>query len=186
MLQKYNLNKTSGYLSVIFISISISLLIFSLVYMFEGVGWISAYDEDPNELYLDVGWNWVRGSGLAFLVAIVLIIISAILLSKNKKIYDKKRASYMFGRLDLNKRKGLFGLVLLSVALTFLFNGILFRIEYANWLYGGIYSAQGWFFEEASAWATSSYYMFLVGILLTTVGCMLLVMGYKEFSSENK
>ena len=187
--RNYDLNKTSGCLSIIFASIAISLFIFSLVYMFEGGGWISAYDEDPNDLYLDVGWNWVRGSGVAFIVAMVLVIISTILLSKNKrsdtersndKRRNEKRASYLLGKLDLNKKKGFVGLVLVSVALTFLANGVLYRIEYANWLYGGIYSAQGWFFEEASAWASSAYYMFLISILLATVGSFLLVMEYKR------
>lgn len=194
MLEKYNFNKASGYLSLIFISIAISLLVFSLVYMSEGIGWISAYDDDPNDLYLDVGWNWVRGSGVAFLVAVVLIVISFILLGKNKinniKYSNKLKTSsqnkfssksdYLFGKLDLNNKKSFTGLVLLSVALVFLFNGILYRIESTNWLYGGIYNAQGWFFEEASAWATSSYYMFLITILLATIGSLLLVIQYKS------
>jgi len=178
-LQKYDINKASGYLSIIFVSIAISLLIFSLVYMVEGIGWISAYDEDHNDLYLDVGWNWVRGSGVAFLLAIILIIISTILLAKNKSpVKSSSKSSYLFGKLDLNKKKGLLGLVSLSVAIVFVFNGIVYKIESVNWLYGGIYSVEGWFFAEASAWATSSYYMFMIAILLATIGCVVLALQY--------
>ena len=177
-LQKFDFNHKTGIFSVIFISIATSLLFFSLAYMFEGLGWLSAYEDEEIDLYLDVGWNWIRGSGAAFVVALILLVISFVLLKKNRG--QAQRKSPLFGKLDLNGKKGLLGLVLISVSAAFFFSGILYRIESANWLYSGIAQGKTWFLEEASAWATSAYVMIMIGIFLSAAGWILIAVQWKK------
>ena len=176
-LQQFDFNHTTGYWGVIVVSIAISSLFFSLAYMLEGVGWLLAYDAESNDLYLDVGWNWIRGSGVAFVVALVLFGISIRLLRKNRHL--PKRRSPLFGKLDINQMKGLLGLVFLSVAVVFFFNGGLYRIEAEKWFYSASRPGQAWFPEEASDWVTSSYVMLLIGILMATAGWILIAMQWK-------
>ena len=169
-LRRFDFNHIAGYCGVIPVSIAISSLLFSLAYMFEGVGWLSADEADSNDLYLDVGWNWIRGSGIAFVVALVLFGSSMLLLRKNRHLPG--RNSPLFGKLDINQQKGLLGLVFLCVSFVFFFNGGLYRIESERWLYAASRPGQAWFLEEASGWATSSYVMLLIGILLAAAGWM--------------
>ena len=176
-LEKYDFNHRTGYCSVILISISISLLFFSLGYMFEGVGWLSAYVEEANDIYLDVGWNWIRGSGVAFAIALVLFGISAKLLRDNRRL--TQRCLPLFGKLDVNQQKGLLGLISLSVAVVFFFNAGLYRIEASKWFYAALGSGRAWFLEEASGWITSSTVMSLIGILLAAVGWILIAKQWK-------
>ncbi len=76
-LEKYDFNDSTGYLSVIFVCIAISLVLFSLAYIVEGVGWLG------DETHSWVGWNWLKGAGIAVVVAGVLAGISITLLSSN-------------------------------------------------------------------------------------------------------
>ena len=116
-LRRFDFNHITGYCGVILVSIAISSLLFSLAHMFEGIGWLSADDAESNDLYLDVGWNWIRGSGVAFIVALVLFGSSILLLRKN--LHLPRRRSSLFGKLDINQSKGLLGLVFLCVAFVF-------------------------------------------------------------------
>jgi hypothetical protein len=150
--------------------------------MFEGVGWLSADDADSPDLYLDVGWNWIRGSGVAFVVAIILIGISIRLLHKNSHLPIHR--SLLFGRLDINQPKGLLGLVFLCVAFVFFFNGGLYWIESQRWFYATVRLDQAWYLEESSSWATSSYVMSLIGILLAAAGWILLGVQWKTKQNQ--
>ena len=181
-LRRFDFNHITGYCGVILASIAISSLFFSLAYMFEGIGWLSADDAESNDLYLDVGWSWIRGSGVAFVVALVLFGISILLLRKNRHL--PRRRSPLFGKLDINQEKGLLGLVSLCVAFVFFFNGGLYRIEAEKWFYAASRPGQAWFLEEASGWATSSYVMLLIGILLAAAGWILIAMQWKAKQNQ--
>jgi hypothetical protein len=176
-LRKYDFNHKTGYGAIILISMAISLCFFSVAYMSEGLGWLSDYEDDGDELYLDVGWNWIRGSGLAFLVALAQFIFSWKLLQTNKKISGTRP---MLGKLDLNQRQGYLGLVSLSISFIFFINAALYWWEAEKWFFGGLYPGNSWFLNEASAWATSAWIMGLVGILLSAIGWVLLAKNWKK------
>lgn len=178
LLERYDFNRSSGYWAAVLVSIGISLLFFSLAYMIEGVGWITEFSTDANELYLDVGWNWIDGSGIAFLVTLVLFGIARSLLKSNRSSSDRR--SPLFGKLDLNQRNGLLGLVLLAVSFTFFFNGGLYRIEAANWFYAAAASSQSWFLDEASKWIMSSTIMIIIGIVLSATGWVMIAMQWRR------
>ncbi len=175
-LEQFDFNHKTGYWSVICVAIAISLLFFSMAYMFEGVGWLSAYKDEAKDMYLDIGWNWIRGSGAAFLVAVVLISISAKLLNKNRNISNTPP---LFGKLDLNKYKGLLGAIFIPVAFVFFFNGFLYRIEAAKWFYAAR-TGTIWYLNEASAWVTSATVMIIIGILLSAAGFILMAVEWKR------
>ena len=84
-LKRFDFNKKSGWISVVFASIGISLLIFAAVYLFGGFGWLSAYKEEQLDAYAEVGWNWIRGAGITFVIALVLLVASYKMLRKNKE-----------------------------------------------------------------------------------------------------
>src|SRR3990172_5287207 len=135
-LKRFDFNKKSGWISVVFISIGISLLVFAAVYLFEGFGWLSAYKEEQLDGYTEVGWNWIRGVGIIFFIALVLLVASYIMLRKNKE--TTAISEPLFNRLDLNQSKALLGLALASVALVFFFNAALYRIEVVKWVSSAI------------------------------------------------
>ena len=178
ILQKFDFNHKTGIFSIIFVSIAVSLIFFSLAYMIEGVGWISAYDDEAKDFYLDVGWNWVRGSGIAFGFTLILLIISIILLIKNRRLSQRNRP--LFGKLDLNGGKGILGLIFLAVSFIFFLNGGIYRIETTKWFNAALRSGQTWFLNEASSWATSSFIMILIGILLSAIGWILIAVQWKK------
>jgi len=175
-LRRFDFNNPTGYFSVILVAIAISLLFFSLAYMSEGLGWISG--DSPDDISLDVGWNWIRGSGITFIIAIVLFGVSASLLNKNHKL--SKWGSPVFGSLDLNQPKGLLGLTSLSVAFVFFLNSGIYRLEALRWYYASFSSGQSWFLTESSSWITSSYIMALIGIILAATGWLLLAKQWKR------
>jgi len=177
-LSQFNFNHKTGWGGLILFSIAVSFIFFSLVYMMEGQGWLSAYDEESNELYLDIGWNWIRGSGVAFLTTLLLGGLGIFLLRKNKKSSEK--AGALFGKLDLNQKKGALAVVLISVGFTFFFNAALYWWEAEKWFVGGLYPGNTWFFEEASAWVSSATAMTFIGIALEAVALVLLVKTWRR------
>ncbi len=180
-LKRFDFNKKSGWVSVVFISIGISLLIFAAVYLFEGFGWLSAYKEEPLDAYAEVGWNWIRGAGIAFVVALVLLVVSYLLLRKNKETAGTP--SPLFGRLNLNQSKALLGLTLASVALVFFFNAALYRIEVVKWVSSAIELRRTWYLQEAASWVSAASAMQVIGILLEAAGLILLVLSWKRKTS---
>lgn len=175
-LKKHDFNRASGWGAIILGSIGTSLLVFAGVYVAEGLGWLAAYEEEQLDLVKDVGWNWIRGGGLAFAAALILLIGAALILGRNRKLGPPARRS------GLNNGQGLLGLVMLAVSAVFFFNGILYRTEAARWFYGGVASVQEWMLVEASAWITASTVMFLIGIGLSAGGLILLVIQAKKRS----
>lgn len=173
-LQKQNFNLPSGWGAVILGSIGISLLVFAAVYVIEGMGWLASYEEEQLDLVKDVGWNWIRGGGIAFAIALVSLIGSIAMLRRNRKL------SLPAKRVGLNGGKGLLGLTLLSVSAVFFFNGVLYRVEAAHWFYGAVASVQEWMLVEASAWITASTVMILIGIGLSASGLILLVLNARH------
>lgn len=176
-LKGFDFNKKSGWISVIFISIGISLLVFAAVYLFEGFGWLAAYKKEPLDAYAEVGWNWIRGSGIAFVVAIILIVVSLLMLRKNKENTGISRP--LFGRLDLNQIKALLGLTLASVALVFFFNAALYRIEVVKWVASAIELRRTWYLAEAASWVSAASTMQIIGILLEAAGLILIALSWK-------
>ena len=174
-LTKFDFNHKTGYLSVILGSIGISFLVFAAVYVIEGMGWLAAYEDEKLDLYLDIGWNWIRGGGAAFAVAVILIASSAVMLAKNKR--RAGRATPLFGKLDLNNRKGLMGLTLIATSFAFFFNGIFYRQEATRWFFGAIETVDSWKLEEAAAWISASTTMIMIGILLSAAGFTLLALS---------
>lgn len=177
-LKRFDFNKASGWVSVIFISIAISLLVFAAVYLSEGLGWLSAYKKEALDAYLEVGWNWIRGAGIAFTVALVLLGTSFIMLLKNKT--GNSLSTSLFNHLDLNQLKALLGLVLASVALVFFFNAALYRIEVVKWVTAAIELRRAWYLDEASSWVSAASTMQIVGILLEASGLILLAFSWKR------
>ena len=104
-LKRFDFNKKSGWISVVFASIGISLLAFAAVYLFEGFGWLSTYKEERLDAYAQVGWNWIRGAGIAIVIGLILLIASFMMLRKNKETTGISRP--LFNRLDLNQNKAL-------------------------------------------------------------------------------
>ena len=177
-LKRYDLNKWTGWLSVIFVSIAISFVIFAGVYFTEGMGWLASYKEEAIESYKKIGQNWVRGGVIALASSVALFFISSIMLGKNKKTPGKKTP--IWNRLDFNNYKCALGLVFLSVAFTFFFNAALYRYEYTVWILSGIAEAKEWYLVEASNWASAMTYMALIGALLSAVGWILIATGWKR------
>jgi hypothetical protein len=177
-LKRFDFNKKSGWISIIFVSVGISLLIFAGVYLAEGLSWLSAENEQQLDVYEGVGWNWVRGAGFAFASALVLLVASLAMLSKNKQA--RGRAKPLFSRLDLNAGKGLLGLVLLSVSLVFFFNAALYRIEVIKWVYAAVELSRSWYLDEASGWVSAATTMAIIGTLLSATGWMLIALGWKK------
>ena len=165
-------------MSVVFISIGISLLVFAAVYLNEGLGWLSAYKEEQLDAYAQVGWNWIRGAGIAFIVALILLVASFLMLRKNKETGGL--SSPLFGRLDLNQSKALLGLTLASVALVFFFNYALYRIEMVRWFWAGLELNRTWYLDEAASWATTASIMGIIGILLEAAGLVLIVLAWRR------
>ena len=177
-LKRFDFNKKSGWISVVFIAIGISLLVFAAVYLFEGFGWLSAYKEEQLDAYAEVGWNWIRGSGIAFTVALILLVVSYLMLRKNKETSALSRP--LFGRLDLNQIKALLGLTLASVALVFFFNYALYQLEMVKWFYAGVELNRTWYLNESASWSADAATMRLIGILLEASGLILLVLAWKR------
>lgn len=177
-LKQFDFNKPSGWVSVIFVSIAISLLVFAGVYLYEGIGWLEAAKEDSISSSADIGWNWIRGAGIAFATAIILLIISVYALSKNKKV--NKPAKPLFSKLDLNSSKGLLGVVFLSVSFVFFLNAGLYRIEVIKWFAAALATAQEWYFTEASIWLAASTTMAIIGIVLSALGWAMIVLAWKR------
>ncbi len=177
-LQRFDFNKKSGWISVVFVSIGISLLVFATVYLFEGFGWLAAYKEEPLDAYAEVGWNWIRGAGIAFVIAFILLVVSFLMLLKNKAATDISKP--LFNKLDLNQIKALLGLTLASVALVFFFNAALYRIEVVKWVSSAIELKRTWYLEEAASWVSAASTMQLIGILLEAAGLILLVLAWKR------
>lgn len=177
-LKNFDFNKKSGWVSVVFISIGISLLIFAVVYLFEGFGWLSAYKDERLDAYVEVGWNWIRGAGIAFVIAFILLVISFLMLRKNKTATEI--AKPLFSRLDLNQIKALLGLILASVALVFFFNAALYRIEVVKWVTSAIELKRTWYLKEAASWVSAASTMQIIGILLEAAGLILLALSWKR------
>lgn len=175
-LKQFDFNKPSGWVSVIFVSIAISLLIFAGVYLFEGIGWLDAAKEEPTSSAGDIGWNWIRGAGISATFAVVLMGISVALLKKNKKMTAK--AKPLFNHLDLNSSKGLLGLVSLSVSFVFFLNAGIYRIEVVKWFAAALATAQEWYFTEASAWLAASTTMAIIGIVLSALGWTMIALAW--------
>ena len=176
-LKEYDFNDSTGYLSVIFVCIAVSLVFVSLAYLSEGIGWIG------DETHSWVGWNWLKGAGIAVVVAGVLLGIAITLLNSNAGRQERKQP--LFGKLDLNGKKGLLGLASLSVSAVFFFNGITYRQEAARWYYAGVAQGINWFFNEASAWTTSAAIMLFIGIALSAAGWILIALEWKRGSSQS-
>lgn len=172
----FNFNHKTGWGGLLLLSAAISLCFFSLAYMMEGQGWLSAYDEERNDLYLDIGWNWIRGSGVAFLFALALGGWGISLLRKSKR---QGQAKPVWGKLNLNHKKGALAVVFLSVGFTFFFNAALYWWEAEKWFVAGAESARPWFFAEASAWVSSATTMTFIGIVLEALALVLLVRSWK-------
>lgn len=176
-LKRFDFNKKGGWISVVFIAIGISLLIFAAVYLSEGFGWLSAYKEEQLDAYAEVGWNWIRGAGIAFVVALILLVVSYLMLRKNKETTAVSRP--LFNRLDLNQTKALLGLTLASVALVFFFNAALYRIEVVKWVSSAIELRRAWYLQEAASWVSAASTMQIIGIVLEAVGLILLALAWK-------
>ena len=177
-LKRFDFNKKSGWVSVVFASVGISLLIFAAVYLSEGFGWLSTYKEEQLDAYAEVGWNWIRGAGITFLIALVLLVASYIMLRKNKE--TTAISEPLFNRLDLNQSKALLGLTLVSVALVFFFNFTLYRIEVVRWFFAGLELNRTWYLGEAASWAAAASTMRTIGILLEAAGLILIALAWKR------
>lgn len=162
----YNFNHRTGFYGIFLGCIAMSLFFFSAAYLTEGLGWLDAYDDEKNELYLDVGWNWIRGSGVAFLITVGLGVASRILLSKNKRLSNDLAGKPVLPTYNFNTKLGLWSLILFSVSLVFVFHGAFYRIEAVRWLNAGLGPGEPWFVGEALAWYQSSAVMFAIAIIL--------------------
>lgn len=180
-LKRFDFNKKSGWVSVAFISIGISLLVFAAVYLFEGFGWLSAYKEEQLDAYAEVGWNWIRGAGIAFVIGLILLVASFVMLRKNKATTGL--ANPLFGRIDLNQSKALLGLTLASVALVFFFNSALYTLEVQKWFFAALELNRTWYLNEAASWAADASTMRTIGILLEAAGLILIVLSWKRKTS---
>lgn len=180
-LKRFDFNKKSGWISVVFISIGISLLVFAAVYLFEGFGWLSAYKEEQLDAYAEVGWNWIRGAGIAFVIALILLVACYMLLRKNKE--NPAISKPLFNKLDLNQSKALLGLILASVALVFFFNAALYRVEVVKWVASAIELKRTWYLKEAASWVSAASTMQTIGILLEAAGLILIVLAWKRKAS---
>ena len=178
LLKRYDFNKWTGWLSIIFVSIGISFVIFAVVYFIEGNSWLAAYKDEAIDTYQKIGQNWVRGAVIALASSAGLFFLSSIMLGKNRRTLGVKPP--IWGRLDFNNRKCAAGLVFFAVAFTFFFNAALYRYEYTIWVLSGIAEAKEWYFVEASSWASAMTYMALIGAFLSAIGWVCIVMGWKR------
>jgi len=178
LLKRYDFNKWTGWLSIIFVSIGISFVIFAIVYFVEGNSWLAAYKEEALDTYKEIGQNWVRGGVIALVSSAGLFFLSSIMLGKNKRTLGVKPP--IWGKLDFNNRKCAAGLVFFSVAFTFFFNAALYRYEYTIWVLSGIAEAKQWYLAEASTWASAMTTMALIGAFLSAIGWVCIVMGWKR------
>lgn len=177
-LKQYDFNKWSGWPTIIFTSIAISFVIFSGVYLFEGLGWLAAYKDEAIDTYKKVGQNWVRGASIAFASSVALFMVSALMLSKNKR--SPGRRAPIWNRFDFNDPKRMLGLVCFSVSFTFFVNAAIYRHEYTVWLLSSIASGTRWYLNEAAAWADAAAVMAIIGGLLTASGWFFILVGLKK------
>ncbi len=171
-LEQYDFNDTRGWLSVVAVCIAVSLAFFSIAYLIEGIGWLG------DDTYAWVGWNWLRGSGIAIVIALVLLGLARKWLGANARKQEKARP--LFGRLDLKGRKGLLGLASLSVSGVFFFNGIFYWQEAARWYWAGVETAQSWMLTESSSWYTAAAIMLFIGIALSAAGWLCVVLQWRR------
>lgn len=177
-LKRFDFNQKTGWISIILFSLGLSLLVFAAVYMIEGVSWLTAENERNLDVYGETGWNWVRGSGIAFLISLGLLATSYALLKRNKK--SKMPAPPLRGKLDLNRPKATLGLVFLSVSLVFFFNAILYRNEAASWIYAAVELTRPWYLEEASGWVAAASTVNAIGAVLAASGLVLLLLAWNK------
>lgn len=171
-LERFDFNERRGYLSVVAVCIAVSLAFFSVAYLLEGVGWLG------DDTHAWVGWNWLRGSGIAVVIALALFLLARGWLKANALKQEKARP--LFGRLDLNARKGLLGLASLSVSGVFFFNGIFYWQEAARWYWAGVETAQSWMLTESSSWYTAAAIMLFIGIALSALGWLCVALQWRR------
>lgn len=177
-LKRFDFNKTSGWVSVAFVSIAISLLIFAGVYLNEGFSWLLSFKTEQVASYENIGNNWIRGAVIAGVAALLLFVLSFIMLGNNKK--NTSSAKPLFNRLDINKFTGLLSIVFFSVSFVFFLNAALYRIEVVKWFYAGIEFAEGWYFAEAASWVTAATTMAIIGAVLSAAGWLMIVLTWKK------
>ena len=171
-LKAYDFNDVKGCLGAAAACIAVSLAFFSVAYLIEGVGWLG------DETHGWVGWNWLRGSGIAIVLAFVLLWLARNGLKASA--LRQPRAGPLFGRLDLNASKGQCGLASLSISSVFFFNGIFYRQEAARWYWAGVETATSWMLAESSSWYAASAIMLFIGIALSAIGWTCIVLQWRR------
>ena len=146
-----DLNRASGVMGLILISLAVTLLIFSIIYFMEGAGWSDSTDDDED--FDDIAANWYTGGIIALVLAVlffiaggVLLVVNFISTRRNKR--ESINAKLLWDRFDLNLLWGPLPLIMIPTGLIFLFNGVLYKIEARKW---EIAATKSWHFSEASA-----------------------------------
>lgn len=185
------LNKATGFLGIIFVSLAITLVVFSAINFVEGAGWSEAADEEGDEGYRDIGGNWYVAGVIASVTALGLLVTGAVLLAINRRGVGKspgggKPHSTFLYIFDLNRIEGSLAGVMIPTGLVFLVNGIFYKIEAKVWERSAEASGKMWHLREASEWHTGAMWMYLIAIFLICGAAFLLVLNWRLVKREKR
>ena len=175
-----DLNRASGLVGLLLLSIAMSLVFFSIAYFSEGAGWSGAADKEDENDYDEIAGNWYTGGVIVLVLASLLFAVSGTLLAINFLRARKARKfnephKLLWNIFNLNCLSGLFALIMIPTGIVFCTNGFIYKAEAWRWENA---ATKSWHFTEASAWHTSAMWMYLIAIFLVCGAAFLLVHNF--------
>ena len=180
-LDKFDFNRTTGIIGLVFLSLGISFLFFSIAYITEAVGWLEAFIEDGDQDFQGISQNWFIGGGISIGVVLISLLLSLFLLRKNMREVEEIASTtknYFMNLFDFNEWSGILFLCLVPVSFSFFFSGFLYQREAIIWELSAISSGVIWYLREASAWRTDAMIMFIIAIIEISSAAFLLVYNW--------
>ena len=175
-----DLNRASGLVGLLLLSIAVSLVFFSIAYFSEGAGWSDAADKEDKNDYDEIAGNWYTGGVIVLVMANLLFAVSGTLLVINFLRTRKARKfnephKLLWNIFDLNRLLGLVTLMMIPTGLVFFTNGVIYKMEAWRWENA---ATKTWHYTEASAWHTSAMWMYLIAIFLVCGAAFLLLYNF--------
>lgn len=180
-LDKFDFNRTTGIIGLVFLSLGISFIFFSIVYITEGVGWLEAFIEEGDQDFQWISQTWFIGGGISIGVVIISMFLSLYLLRKNvgevEEIGSTPKSNFM-NLFNFNEWSGIIFLCLVPVSFSFFFSGFIYQREANIWELSAQSSGIIWYLYEASAWRTDAMVMFIIAIIEISSAAFLLVYNW--------
>lgn len=180
-LDKFDFNRTTGIIGLVFLSTGISFIFFSIAYISEAVGWLEAFIEYGDQDFQWISQNWFIGGGISIGVVLISLLLSMFLLRKNMGEVEEIGSTtkkYFMNLLDFNEWSGILFLCLVPVSFSFFFSGFLYQREAIIWELSAQSSGIIWYLYEASEWYTDAMVMFIIAIIEISLAAFLLVYNW--------